>query len=97
MRRIEVPVLIVGAGPVGATAALLLAQRGMRCHLVDRRDGPHRAPQAHVLNPRTLEIYRLENGRWIVASVLAGDGRVRVEPFEAIELDLGRWWMPELP
>ena len=26
--------------------------------VVDRRDGPHRAPQAHVVNPRTLEICR---------------------------------------
>jgi 2-polyprenyl-6-methoxyphenol hydroxylase-like FAD-dependent oxidoreductase len=26
--------------------------------VVDRREGPHRAPQAHVVNPRTLEIFR---------------------------------------
>jgi 2,4-dichlorophenol 6-monooxygenase len=58
MQRLEVPVLVVGAGPVGLTAALLLARRGVRGVVVDRRDGPHRAPQAHVLNPRTLEICR---------------------------------------
>src|SRR2546426_12165596 len=58
MQPIEVPVLVVGAGPVGLMASLLLARRGVRSLVVDRRDGPHRAPQAHVVNPRTLEICR---------------------------------------
>jgi 2,4-dichlorophenol 6-monooxygenase len=55
---VEVPVLVVGAGPVGLTASLLLAQQGLENLVVDRREGPHRAPQAHVVNPRTLEICR---------------------------------------
>src|SRR5439155_844328 len=58
MQRVEVPVLIVGAGPVGLTAAILLARQGIESLVVDRRPGPHRAPQAHVANPRTLEIFR---------------------------------------
>jgi 2,4-dichlorophenol 6-monooxygenase len=58
MPRIEAPVLIVGAGPVGLTASLLLARQGIASLVVDRRPGPHRAPQAHVVNPRTLEILR---------------------------------------
>jgi 2,4-dichlorophenol 6-monooxygenase len=56
MPDVEVPVLVVGAGPVGLFASLLLARLGIRSLVVDRRDGPHRAPQAHVVNPRTLEI-----------------------------------------
>jgi 2,4-dichlorophenol 6-monooxygenase len=59
MPAFEVPVLVVGAGPVGLTASLLLAKSGVRTLIVDRRDGPHRAPQAHVVNPRTLEICRV--------------------------------------
>jgi Uma2 family endonuclease len=43
---------------------------------------------------RTLEIYRLESGRWIVASTFGGDDVVRAEPFDAIELALDRWWLP---
>jgi 2-polyprenyl-6-methoxyphenol hydroxylase-like FAD-dependent oxidoreductase len=58
MRRIEVPVLVVGAGPVGMTASILLARQGIGNLVVDRRSGPHRAPQAHVVNPRSLEIFR---------------------------------------
>jgi Uma2 family endonuclease len=42
----------------------------------------------------TLEMYRLEQGRWVVLGTHAGDEVVRVEPFDAIELCLGRWWMP---
>ena len=42
----------------------------------------------------TLEIYRLEAGRWVVVGTHASDDAVRAEPFDAIELRLRRWWMP---
>jgi 2,4-dichlorophenol 6-monooxygenase len=58
MRRVETPVLVVGAGPVGLAASLLLSRHGIEHLVVDRRPGPHRAPQAHVVNPRSLEIFR---------------------------------------
>ncbi len=43
--------------------------------------------------PRTLEVYRLETGRWIVASTHGGNDRIRAEPFEQAELDPVRWWL----
>lgn len=55
---LSVPYLIVGAGPVGLTAARLLANAGRPCLVVERRDGPQRNPAAHVVNARTLEILR---------------------------------------
>jgi 2-polyprenyl-6-methoxyphenol hydroxylase-like FAD-dependent oxidoreductase len=58
MSRTEVPILIVGAGPVGLMGALLLARHGMEAHLLDRRETPTRAPAAHVVNARTFEICR---------------------------------------
>ncbi len=58
MTRIEVPVLIVGAGPVGLMGALLLARQGLEARLIDRRETPIRAPAAHVVNARTFEICR---------------------------------------
>jgi 2,4-dichlorophenol 6-monooxygenase len=58
MSRIEVPVLIVGAGPVGLVGSLLLARLGMETRILDRRETPIRAPAAHVVNARTFEICR---------------------------------------
>ncbi len=54
----DVDVLVVGAGPVGLTAALLLEQLGCSVAIVERRDGPQRAPAAHAINARTFEIWR---------------------------------------
>jgi len=41
---------------------------------------------------KTLEVYRLESGRWSELDTFEGDVKVRVEPFEQIELDLARIW-----
>jgi putative polyketide hydroxylase len=54
-----VPVLIVGAGPVGLTAALLLARLGVRSMLVERRVSTSIHPRAKAINTRTMELYRL--------------------------------------
>ena len=53
----EVPVLIVGGGPVGLSSAILLAQRGIEVLLVERRSFDTRFPRAHLLNVRTMEIF----------------------------------------
>jgi 2,4-dichlorophenol 6-monooxygenase len=58
MERLEVPVLVVGAGPVGVMTVLLLRRLGVEACLVERRLGPQRAPAAHVVNARTFEICR---------------------------------------
>jgi Uma2 family endonuclease len=42
---------------------------------------------------RTLEVYRLEDGRWVVAATHGGDDVVRAEPFDAIAIGLERWWL----
>jgi Uma2 family endonuclease len=41
---------------------------------------------------RTLEVYFLDEKKWVVLAVHDGDEPRRVEPFEAIELELARWW-----
>jgi Uma2 family endonuclease len=43
---------------------------------------------------RTLEVHRLEQRRWFVAATYTSDAVVRAEPFAAVELTLGRWWLP---
>lgn len=50
-------VLIVGAGPTGLYASLLLSQQGIAHILIERRDGVLQAPAAHVINTRTMEIF----------------------------------------
>lgn len=55
--RIEtIPVVIVGAGPVGITAATLLGQYGVQCLVLDRWDGVYPQPRAVHLDD---EIYRV--------------------------------------
>lgn len=41
---------------------------------------------------RTVEVNRLENGRWLEVETYEGDAVVRAEPFDAIEIDLGALW-----
>jgi len=35
----------------------------------------------------------LQKGAWVVAGVHGGDAPARLEPFDAIELDVARWWL----
>ena len=49
-------VLIVGAGPVGQLAALLLSRHGIDSVLIDKHKATLSAPKAHAINARTLEI-----------------------------------------
>ena len=50
-------VLIVGAGPTGLCASLLLSQQGIDHVLIERGEDVLRAPAAHVINTRTMEIF----------------------------------------
>lgn len=41
---------------------------------------------------QTLEVLRLEAGRWVLIAAHGGDETVRAEPFDAIELPLASLW-----
>ncbi len=47
-----------------------------------------------LINPlqQTLEVYRLDRGRWTLLETYEGDEKVRAEPFEAVEVQLGLLW-----
>lgn len=55
---LHTPVVICGAGAAGSTLALLLASRGIASTILDRRHDPLSHPAAHVINARSLEIWR---------------------------------------
>src|SRR5687768_10782404 len=59
----EVPVLIVGAGPVGLGLAADLGWRGIDCMVVEQGDGTIVHPRANTINSRTMEFCR----RWGIA------------------------------
>jgi Uma2 family endonuclease len=44
--------------------------------------------------PRTLEVYRLDGATYRTIATFYDDARVRPEPFDAVELELGALWSP---
>ena len=57
-------------------------------------------PHLWLLNPlaQTLEVYRLGGSSWLLVVTHEGDAKARIEPFDAVELELARWWIePEAP
>jgi Uma2 family endonuclease len=56
----------------------------------------HGVPYAWILDPlaRGLEVYRLESERFSLIQTFEGDGGVRAEPFDAVELSLLYLWIP---
>ena len=61
----DVDVLVVGAGPAGSVAALVLARAGVRVRLVDRATFPRDKLCGDTLNPGSLApcLYRLGRPR----------------------------------
>ncbi|MET9615443.1 FAD-dependent monooxygenase [Kitasatospora indigofera] len=53
----DTEVLVVGAGPVGLTAAAELRRRGVDCRIVDKLAEPQPYAKAVGIQPRTLEIW----------------------------------------
>lgn len=58
MRTIEPDVFVVGAGPTGLACAALLARDGVRVTAVTRYPGLANSPRAHIINQRTMEVFR---------------------------------------
>jgi len=55
---IEVPVLIVGGGPVGLTTSILLSRYGVASRVVERHPSTAFHPKARNINMRTMEVFR---------------------------------------
>lgn len=53
----DLPVLVVGAGPVGLSAAVELRRHGIDCRVIDQLARPRRYAKAVGVQPRTLEMW----------------------------------------
>ncbi|WP_167132561.1 FAD-dependent monooxygenase [Paramicrobacterium chengjingii] len=58
MKTIDRDVLIVGAGPTGLACAALLARGGASVEAITRYRGLANSPRAHIINQRTMEVFR---------------------------------------
>jgi len=56
---VETPVLIVGGGPAGLTASLLLSRHGLDSLLIDKRIDASPLPRARGVHSRAMEILRV--------------------------------------
>jgi hypothetical protein len=52
-----------------------------------------------LVNPlaKTLEVYRLSDGRWTLLQTSVNDEIVQAEPFGNVSIEMSRWWLPEAP
>jgi 2,4-dichlorophenol 6-monooxygenase len=58
MSSYDTDVVVVGSGPAGGSAALLLASYGVRTLLVSKYGWVSNTPRAHITNQRALEVLR---------------------------------------
>ena len=97
-RRARVPILpdVVGMTIVPDWACEVISpstgaiDRGRKMRIYAREGVAHLwivDPVAH-----TLEVYRLEDRRWVVVSTQVGSDAVRAEPFDALALEMRSWW-----
>jgi Uma2 family endonuclease len=49
------------------------------------------------LDARVLTTYRLEGDAWRLSGTYSGETEARIEPFDAVPLNLADWWPPAAP
>jgi 2-polyprenyl-6-methoxyphenol hydroxylase-like FAD-dependent oxidoreductase len=94
----DLPVLVVGAGPVGLALAGDLGWRGRRCVVVEQSDGSIYQPRMDLVGVRTMEFCR----RWGIVDAVEHSPYPRDYPQDNVYLtsligwELGREKMPTM-
>lgn len=57
MSNSTIPVLIIGAGPVGLAAACELQRHGIACRVIDQKSLPTQTSNALAIHARSLEMW----------------------------------------
>jgi Uma2 family endonuclease len=59
----------------------------------------YQIPFCWLVDPmeKTLDVFRLKAGEWVVAGFYVGEAKVRAEPFTAIEINLSDLWREGRP
>jgi 2-polyprenyl-6-methoxyphenol hydroxylase-like FAD-dependent oxidoreductase len=85
----DLPVLIVGAGPTGLVLALRLAHHKVPFRIVDKASGPGQASRAMVVQARSLELYdQLDLADEVIAQgIIVETGHLREGGREIATLD----------
>ena len=57
----------------------------------------HAVPWLWMVDPlaRSLEVFELRGDLYTLVQAFAGNETVRARPFDAVELEMERWWLPE--
>ena len=82
--RLDVPVLVVGAGPAGLVTAIGLARHGVRSLVIERHASTSIFPRATGVSLRSMEIFR---GWGIDADIRRGSWRVKPVGADVTTLD----------
>jgi len=94
----DVPIAIVGGGPVGLALAADLGWRGVPCLLIEKTDGEVLLPKTNGVNIRTMEFCR----RWGLTGEIRSSGLPKDWPRDQIFItamngwELGRIAVPSL-
>jgi 2-polyprenyl-6-methoxyphenol hydroxylase-like FAD-dependent oxidoreductase len=88
----DVPVTIVGGGPVGLSTALALARQGVSSRVIEQREATTDHPKARGMFPRAMEIFRQWGVEQSIRARGLPPGSDSFTVLDGMAHELGRSW-----